>query len=721
MLYYAENLTKHSMKLGLPWECPPPDINDKVRKIKEERQRWYQNPSTKHHFYSAYEGLNPNARVSQENPVHLVRAFVFDLDSLKKIPREEIDAIIDTLPIKPNFLEKSVGNGWRLLWLLANPVRWAEDKELVEVALRKTRKALGMADVSLVDEPSWTTLQRLYCNGGEWYPLSEDKLEESFVSKILFSSALELAKKSKSREVPLERVEKLIKKKWKNWEWPSDFVEGSQGPSWWVEGSTSSKSAIVHANGMYTFAAHREKAKYLWADILGPGVIEEDREEKVVVACQNTFYDGRCYFVPRKKGGYRALPYAAIHRRLTVFSGLYSERAKKQKTSELEEAFAYIENTHYVDAAAPLLFRPPGIVELENGKIYLNMSHIKPITPAEGPQFWGPEHNFPFISDFLPRLMVSGDQLEHQLAVLARAYRGALAGRPVRSQANFLAGGVGIGKTLAVHRIFGPLMGGVSDASEYLQGHDDFGGELFHCPVWAIDDQTMVSDPHALRLFTSLIKQHVANSTFKMHEKYMKKIEVEHYGMIFTTCNLDAWSQTVLPALEDSIKDKVNFYRLIDKMPDGYFSIDVETILKRELPFFAAYLRDYQIPEHLLGDVRFGIKAYQDESLAMNAYHNSGSIGHMEIIHNFLVAQSLVNEQVQRAGWRGTATELIGAIRAIPSMEDFVRNMTPRQMNLQLASLNSLQERSALEVSEKKNSSNLRIWTIKLKRTNANS
>jgi hypothetical protein len=703
------------MKLAAPWDCPPPEVTEQIRTIKEERQRWYQNPQTRHWFYTGYEGLNPNQRVTKDNPALYLRALIADLDPLRPMTREQVDELIEELPIKPNYLEKSLGNGWRLVWLLADPIRFPDDKELISASLCRISHTLGIADLKCLDQGSWDTPHRLYCNGGQWYMLEEKPVDKNIFESEIFSAALDIAKKSKAREIPLPRVEELIKKKYPNWEWPGEFVEGSQGPSWWIEGSESPKSAIVHADGMWTFAGHREKSKYPWADIVGAGAVEKDRAEKISNACADMYHDGRNYFTPRHGGGYNAERPDVIRRSLQVNHGLYSERAKKQKNSEIDEALAFIESEHRVDYAAPILYKPRGVIRVKD-TTYLNTSQVVPIKPPDEEHLWLPDGDFPFIYDWLTKIFVTEEQLEHFKSWLATFYQNALRGTPHQGQAVFLAGGVGIGKTLLSHWLVGQLMGGFGDASNFLMGQDSFGGELFAKPVWAVDDQIMNSDSFMLRMFTNFIKKHVANSTHTLHEKYMKKVVVEWYGRLFITCNLDAWSQTILPALEDSITDKVIFYKMCEKLPPDYFPVDVEEILKREIVPFAAYMRDYKIPDKYRGSSRFRVKSYQEPSLAQAAYQNSGSIGHMEIVVEYLKeCHKMKDENVIKDGWRGNATSLIRDIRAIPSMEGFVKNMTPRQMNIHLASLAALHDGTALELSEK-NVNRIRIWTIKLKK-----
>lgn len=717
--FYLENLTKQSTHEGYPWECPAPKVSEEIRNVKEERQRWYQNPQTKHQFYSVYEGVNPNARINTDtNPAAFTGGFLADLDFLRVHSREEVNAILDELLIQPNYLEKSLGYGWRFLWVFEKSVRWVTDKQLALATLERIKAKLGLDKIQALDQGSWETPHRYFCNGGQWEHLHSTPLLSSLVDVQAGKAAVELASKSKVGAIKLERVLELIKAKWPDFEWPEEFTLGSQGPSWWIEGSTSPKSAIVHADGMYTFSAHREKDKYFWNDILGAGTVEEDRMNRVIEACRDYYFDGKNYWGPRPRSeiypGFRDYPKDAMVVKLRVEHGLSAKAPKGDDQSEIDLAFKYLVTEHMVDQAAPLLYRQTGLIDHDK-KCYLNTTQVKPLQPADGPQTWGEKGNFPFISKMLELMFVHEPQLTHYNVNMAVFYQGALANKPVKGQSNFLAGGTGIGKTLWVHRGVGPLMGGVKDASSFLQGKDAFGGELFSVPVWAIDDQEMVSDLDTLKRFTSLIKKHSANVRFTLHEKYMKKIDVDWLGRIFTTCNLDAWSQTVMPAIEDGIADKVNFYKLTEKMPPGFFPSNVEEIIARELPYYAAYLRDLQIPDELKGDARYVIKPYQDPDLVANAYSNSGSTGIMENIYDFMVYYEGLHDERGRV-WTGTASQLVSQFRANPTLEGFVRTMSVRQMTMHLKTLQGFTGPSPLKITSDKNSSNMLVWTIRIRR-----
>jgi hypothetical protein len=723
MFYHVENLTKQSTTPCVPWEFESGEISDKVRHTKTVRQQWYQNPETEHSFYTGYEALNPNARITTANPVRNCGALSADIDA--SYSEENLLRLIDRLSdmLKPVYYEKSLGGNWRLVWEFAELCRFPDDPELATAVLKELAIKFGIDDIDGMDMPSWLNPARMYANGGVWHKVERaKKIESSWLEGIIWNTTGKLAKKSKAKEVMLGRIEKLVRKKWPNFEWPEEFVEGSQGPSWWVEGSTSDKSAIVHASGCYTFSAHAEKSFFTWSDILGPSALEDDEREQIECATKDYYYDGQSYFGPRRNGGFQSEKVDVLRRRFVVTNGLNDKKKKGDPSTELDRALAFIEDVHRVDAAAPFIFRPQGLTDF-NGNTYLNTCSVKPIEPAEGKQEWGENGNFPFISKWFSLIFRNEEQLSHYISWIHIFYEAALRGVAVQGQAGFFGGGAGIGKSLKSHKVFGPLMGGCADASKYLMGNDNFGADLYRSPVWCSDDDTMTGNDATIMKFTNMVKRAVANREMQFHEKYRQQCMVDFAGRQVVTFNLDAWSKTIIPTLEASTKDKVNFYRLIsndeslpeghpEKLPAGFFppQTELEAILKNELAYFARYVLDYVIPEKFLGDTRFGIKAYHDESLVESSYHNSGSASAQEIVHDFMTEHNKVAETHE---WSGTASQLLRGMAAFAGFESVTKGVTSKAMNKHLASLQSF---PGLEIKSQTHPvSRLRIWTIKIK------
>ena len=115
-----------------PWDfIPAVPVPDKIRKDKKRRDSWISSPSTVHHVWTAYEGVNPHHRISKlrkdgnGNPVHSSHALVADYDASQ--PLEKVKEFASTLPFVPNWLEHTIRHYWRFVWLLEEPLLFPSD------------------------------------------------------------------------------------------------------------------------------------------------------------------------------------------------------------------------------------------------------------------------------------------------------------------------------------------------------------------------------------------------------------------------------------------------------------------------------------------------------------------------------------------------------------------------------------------------------------------
>jgi hypothetical protein len=621
---------------------------------------------------------------------------VVDIDH--SYSREEIFALARTLPYRPTYIEKSLGVGWRFVFLLEDKVPWPEKSALSTVAFEGLQKLLGLNLVFGVDYGSWSRSTQLYANGGVWEMLEKSEpIPLAQIETTIFNAVVTASRKSRSVEVQLPRIAKMIVKKWPGWEWPEDSVEGSQGPTWWVEGSTSPRSAIVHADGMYTFADHADKEWWTWEDLLGRGAIEKDREEQIARAVADYHTDGRMFFKPRHDGGHEELKPDALRRRLIGRNGLSPHSSKKRPQSEVDQVILQIEETRRVDFVAPFVYRPPGII-VYNSYRYLNTLDLRPMQPAMESTCWGQEGRFPWISEWLDRIFIHPDQLAHWTYWLHWYYRNAVDRTPEQGQSVIMAGGAGIGKTFLNVGILSVLMGGHEDAVRFLMREDSFGGHLFRRGLWTIDAQTMAASNITLRKFTGAFKRTVANCEHEYHLKFGTPCQVSWDGRVNATCNLDMWSQMLLPSLEESLRDKVNFYRLIDnqldspdhlRLPINFFPRKRKLLAIRdeELPWFARYIYDLEIPREWEGDSRYGIRSFQDAEMSENAFLNSGASSAYEVIAQFMEYYQKLEES---SVFEGTAVNLLSSIHEIPALSTVARGMNIDSLTRRLAQMSDV-------------------------------
>lgn len=720
MWRYLENLTKQSTQEGLPWSLNPPKPSEEICSSKEARQKWYQDPTSTHVFYTPFEGVNPNVRIRESNQPHLVHGFVADIDHPHS--SEKIDEY--ARKTKPSWVEKSLGGKWRFLFTIMEPSGFLipKDDELVKEFLQLLKLDLGLDEIQGLDEKAWLSPTQLYCRGGEPMVGCGGALTVPYLSGILAQAIRSLVKAAGSPVVALAEIEKLIKEKWPTWSWPGEFKLGSQGPSWWIEGSTSPKSAVVRPDGMYTFAAHAVKAFYSWDDILGEGTVSKNLQQKVEVATKDLWFDGRVYFTPKPDLGFWDYTETSV-RRLLIERGLLPKKNPAGGLNELEKAIYHLEFNRRVDSAGPVIYRPKGLINLD-GKRHLNTADIQPMKPASGTQKWGPQGNFPFISYWYDTVFVPREpQLYHYLSWLHVWYRDTLEGQPHQGHAIFILGGTNGGKTLNNYHVVGPLMGGVDDASKFLTGADGFGGELFKKPLWAIDDQSMAINLQSIREFTGLVKRTVSNKMHKSHEKFKMPVLLIWEGRLIVTANLDPYSLSILPSTDESLLEKVCFYRWFDwdprtkthGLPKTFFPKDVETILSRELPYFARYVHDFQVPDEFVGANRFRLNHYQEPSLLREAYNNSGLANIVEVLIMFLEGYEKLMETPQ---WRGSTAELFSLLEADVRTRAPFRGINPALLNKYLGTLIGVKN-SKLEV-EVEDNGDIRTWTLTLKKEEQN-
>jgi hypothetical protein len=290
--YYTQNLVEKQTFPGNPWEFVPTEqITEQIRKDKNARQDWYKNVNTRHSFYSAFEPYNPNCRVSREdNPPKFLHAFHADFDVA--IPEARVLEAIAAMGIKPTWIERSVGGNVRLVWILPRPL-CVDTYEFASFVLQQARKWLNLDLLPGLDEGAWESPTRLLCNGCQWKetghgPIPETKLQAFFVEcgmRYRFQSKADV-------DVPMERVEAALKAKYPEFaNWPGDFVETAQGPTFWVPSSTSPMSAIVKRDGIFTFSAHADKVFYSWSDLLGPEFIKNFSEDAIAKATKDIYWE----------------------------------------------------------------------------------------------------------------------------------------------------------------------------------------------------------------------------------------------------------------------------------------------------------------------------------------------------------------------------------------------------------------------------------------------
>jgi len=96
------------------------------------------------------------------------------------------------------------------------------------------------------------------------------------------------------------------------------------------------------------------------------------------------------------------------------------------------------------------------------------------------------------------------------------------------------------------------------------------------------------------------------------------------------TLNADATSVRMIPNVDASLEDKIIVLKFADQKMT--FPADVEAVIAQELPFFLRWLVDWEMPAHIVGENRFGIKAFIHEDIRAAAIHSGEAGDVLEII-----------------------------------------------------------------------------------------
>lgn len=682
-----QNLVSTAVEFVEPWSYPasvPAHVRGKENKKK--RSEWIEHPDTKHNCYSGWEGFAGNLRISSAkdgNQPYKLHALVADYDAA--VSDEELTKGCGRLgEYQPAYFERTLSGYARFVWLLEQPVT-VPSREFAVALLKYLKKKLKPELLSVgMDDPAWLAPERYYTNSGEWMEVSDYRLSHQHISGWIMQVAEDFSfrKTGGSIAVPLEIAWARLKELHPSAEWPGDFTLNSQGPSFWIEGSASPKSALVKAEGLYTFSAHAVKPWWSWKDLLGAQFVESYETKSLGEAVEGIYYDGKAYW--RQNGPGKWCPYnkedTAMH--LHITRGL-STTKPKGGPSDVDRALEHIRHWSGIIGAAPFVFRPPGIMQLTGDQRVLNTFTRRVVTPAPGPVEWGPAGPMPFLSEYIGGFFDPPEQLDYFLAWLQRFYISAYELKIDSGQNIFIVGPTGIGKTLLSTQVIAKLVGGHAAAENYLMGKTDFNSQLFETALWTVDDTSANDDVAAHRKFSTIVKRMAANTTFEYHAKFQVPCQVRWQGRVVVTANEDEESIRIIPDLEISILDKIDIFKAAARQMTFPSSRELEAIIDKELPYFARWLMDWTPPAHVLGAARFGIQSYHEESLVKVAKHSSRSNSFLEIIEDWKADYFSEHKE----DWEGTSHQLLVALHKDPAKSAALRGLTGATCNQQLSAL----------------------------------
>ncbi len=613
---------------------------------KDEFRRWCAETSTKHCFFTASEGVNPNVRVRLDNPVSKIYALIVDYDTPAPPDLETKLKENRKLIAMPTYTSITASGHFRLIWCFDAGV--PVDNAYAKQFLTELCDEINAPRLFAGFDPCSYNPAQPYEYGSQWFQTG-DTLDPELVSASLFRAFTRKPVQSEI-SIPFDVVAEEVLKRFGNR--LSSFAIGDKVPLFWLDDGIDRLGGQVVDNGIICYSDRAGSGFVGWSEILGAKFVSAYETHKIGSSVDGVYYDGKNYMRFTKSGLFEFSKEDLVLQLRA--NGLSPDKKKGQRLSEVENALLFIQETNRVHGCAPVLHAAEKVITI-NGNVILNSSRCKPTTPAES----GDPKDFPFLNSFFETFLDDPDDdkpVEYLYCWMKRAYECLHFHRMSQGQAVILVGPTGRGKSLFSNVILGGLMGGAATASDFLQARSQFNKELAENFIWAVDDTASSTNAADHRKFTELLKARIANPFIESMKKYSDSMRVPHCGRVIISLNEDVQSLSVVPALDMSNNDKILGFRInSEHKPDFLPNIEMEALIEKELPHFARFLLDWQPPEHVTGTARYGVAPYIHPFIINAARDNGTRAPALEALELFAKVH---RDATGNTKWKGTATEL---------------------------------------------------------------
>jgi hypothetical protein len=662
---------------------------------KEKFRVWCKDKKTKHCFYSPVEGITPSLRVTRENPAHLMHGLVVDYDSkitddmVKLIPKNGAAGLL------PTWISTTYSGNRRLVFEFEEPVP-ANNEELSDRFLRLLAKELKLNKLLPgLDENSFKQTQYFEL-GRDWIsipggsPIPSDQLEYLF-----YKAAAAKPIKADGPLIPIKAVADEFEKRWPG-KWPGEFAPGARGPLVWLEDGIDRVGCMVGDYGIICFSDRGGKPFLPWSEILGHKFVRDFEAARIGKAMKGLSYnrlDRR--FVKKDPGGVWWEMNTEECARELKDRGL-SSRVTKGTISEVDQVMAIAARERGIYGCFPFVHNPNDIVTLR-GRKYLNTSLVSAIAPAES----GDPAHFPWLYEFVHNVWDPAfpEQMEYFLAWFKRFYVGCLDRKLDSGHAVFIAGDVGIGKTLWSHRVVGDSVGGSAEASKYFLKETSFNEELSAVALWTVDDAIGAPSWEKHAQFSAAIKRFVASDEIRSEAKYKNSITVPANGRALITCNTSPQALTIIPELDNTINEKLMLFKFGKWRPRYGSKAENNARIASELPHFLKWVSVRDVPKELESDtnVRFGLRHFHHPDLARAAKKSCRETALMELLE--IWRQKIINDEKAESKWF-TAAGLRGNMELVQEVRGQLRPFSAVMLGRTLSNLHEQKTGDVIEIKE---------------------
>lgn len=649
---------------------------------KAAARAWCADSSTDHYFITLVEPANPHLRINQDNPARLRWGFVADYDSAKLVGVPTAD-LVDQIRERaakhqashlPQWICRTMSGKARAVWLFETAVN-ADHEALHDAFVAEFVKRVCV-DKLLVggrDQTSDNANQLMELGHG-WEPIDANPVPTRVLEAIFYDATSKVSiRANEMTEIPHDVIAREVDKQFPG-RWVGSFEVGSRGPLFWINDGIDRVGCMIGNYGVVCFSDRAGKGFVSWKEILGHKFCEDFENLRVESLTSNFWYDGSKYhqYDPDSKKCI-LLPKDDMRLKLRVM-GCSDAVGKKVTFSECDKVLEFINTQHRVNIAAPLVHFKPGPVMLD-GEQCFNTLYKRVVQPAADgdPSLWPWTHRL--LTNLLDSTHTENGHgpTEHLFAWMKRLYEAGLNHTPMQGHALIIAGEAGQGKTFLGSVVLAALMGGAEDTSRLLSGSTAFNEAQSKVAIWTVDDTTTADDYTRRKLFGELLKQHVANPFIEHHAKYGTARRVPWHGRIVITCNQDSESLDVIPALDNSIKDKLMLFKTSSYRHDFADNDTNHKTVVKELPHLARWLLDWDPPAELVGEPRFGVRPYHHPFVTKAASEASPEHTFTEVLDIWRKAYTDFNGEKK---WEGTATELLRELIDCGHTKELVRGVT---------------------------------------------
>ncbi len=631
-------------------------------KSKADYREWCGDPKTNHVFYSTVEGRAPSKRIGGDNPAHKIYGVVADYDAPVDWPN--MPNIIEdgcAATVKPTWASKTYSGYLRLVWEFDEPI--PIDPSMFDSFMANMNRSLKVDKLFAGFDTSSLRPNQYFELGDEWAKLN-GSVPKDIVQAALTKAVTSKPPESDDTTIPIDVVAKEVESRFPN-RWMGDFEVGSRGPLFWIDDGINRDGCQVVEDGIVCYSDRAGKGFMSWSDIFGSAFVKDYETKKLATLLDEYWFNGKCFY-KLLFGNAVSIPKDQLL--LELRQAGFSVRVRRGRAiSEVEEAVLTISNNNRIDEIAPVVFSNERIVSYNASRI-LNCSNLVPV----GPDSDGDPSKWPFLHQWLNQLFVDSSKnpaLDYFYSWMQRFYTAVLDRVPLQGQALLLVGPTGRGKSLLSNKIISGLVGGFSDASDYLSGQTKFNKDLGRVASWVIDDTTSAASFQDQRRATELLKRAVANPRVEYMAKYADAMSIPWTGRVILSLNMDANSLSVIPSLDTSNRDKLMALLIAESSTTSFPpNAQLEAIIEQELPHFGKFLLDWKVPQSVEDVGRFGVRSYIDPTIADAAYDNSSRSSIAELVEFF---SKRCREVYPDLGmWSGTLTEFQVAIHDLNNGRD---------------------------------------------------